>query len=317
MKKINLIELCKDAKTVGITGHIKPDGDCVGSTLALYQYLSKMLPDSTVKIYLEQPSTIFSNMIGYQDIQTDATEDIEYDVFFVLDSIEDRIGHSEKYFKAAKKTINIDHHISNNGNCDINYILPKISSTSEMVYELLEEKNIDIGIAEAIYTGIIHDTGVFQYSNTSPRTFEVASKLISYGFDFSHIIDTTFYEKTFLQTRILGHALLKSQLILEGKAVVSCISLKDFESLQANSKDLDGIVNQLRQIKGVECAIFMYQISENLYKVSLRSSSAVNVSRIASFFGGGGHFKAGGCSLEGTEEEVIDKITIQIQRELG
>jgi len=316
MKKINLMELCKDAKTIGITGHINPDGDCVSSTLALYQYLTKKLPDANIKVYLEQPSSIFNNIIGYQNIQTDDIEEIEFDIFFVMDSVEDRIGHSEKYFKTAKKTINIDHHVSNKGCCDINYILPKVSSTSEVVYELFEEDYIDIGIAEAIYTGMIHDTGVFQYSNTTPRTLEIASKLIAYGFDFSNIIDTTFYERTFQQSRILGQALLKSKLILDGKAVVSCISRSDFELMQVNSKDLDGIVNQLRLIKGVACAIFMYQIKENQYKVSLRSTTAVNVSKIASLFGGGGHLKASGCSLEGTAQEIIDKIALEIQREL-
>lgn len=317
MTKINLMELCKDAKTIGITGHIRPDGDCVGSTLALYQYFVKMLPTCKVKVYLETPSAIFKNIKGYQTIENDATEEIEYDVFFVLDSIKDRIGHSEKYFNTAKKTVNIDHHISNTGSCDINYIKPQVSSTSEMIYELLEEAEIDAEMAEAIYTGMIHDTGVFQYSNTKPRTLEIAAKLIAFDFDFSHIIDTTFYEKTFQQTQILGHALLESKLILDGKVVVSCIDQKEMDLFQIGTKDLDGIVSQLRIIKGVECAIFLYELKKNQYKVSMRSTVAVNVSKIATIFGGGGHDKAAGCTLEGTSQSIIDKIALQIQKVLG
>lgn len=316
MENLNLMKECKDAKKIGITGHIRPDGDCIGATLALYQYLIKLLPESEVVVHLERPAVIFKNIKGYEFIQVESVEDIEYDIFFVLDTGKDRIGQAKKYFDKAKKTINIDHHISNKGSCDINYIKPNVSSASEMIYEILEEDKIDSQIAEAIYIGMIHDTGVFQYSNTTSRTLEIASKLISFGFDFSNIIDTTFYEKTFEQTKILGHALLKSERLLEGKCVVSVITQKDFILYQIGAKDLDGIVNQLAKIKGVACAIFMYEMEKNQYKVSMRSSSEVNVSQIASFFGGGGHVKAAGCTLKGTSSQIVEQLITKIQSEL-
>ena len=124
-----------------------------------------------------------------------------------------------------------------------------------------------------------------------------AAKLISYGFDFSRLIEETFYEKTYLQTQILGRALLESILFMDGKCVVSVIDRKTMDFYGASPQDLEGIVSQLRSIKGVECAIFMYETGVLEYKVSMRSGGLVNVSQIASYFGGGGHVRAAGCTM--------------------
>ena len=153
----------------------------------------------------------------------------------------------------------------------MNYVVPTASSTSELIYDLTEKEQLDEEIAKALYIGIIHDTGVFQYSNTSPETLRAAAKLISYGFDFSRLIEKTFYEKTYLQTQILGRALLESILFMDGKCVVSVIDRKTMDFYGASPQDLEGIVSQLRSIKGVECAIFMYETGVLEYKVSMRS----------------------------------------------
>ncbi len=191
-------------------------------------------------------------------------------------------------------------------------MVPGISSTAELVYELMEKQYIDVEIAKAIYIGITHDTGIFQYSNTSPNTLQIAAELIEYGFDFSGLIDKTFYEKSYTQNQLLGRALLESIIFMDGKCIVSAIDKKTLEFYNATAKDLDGIVNQLRITKGVECAIFMYATGNLEYKVSLRSRKYVDVSKVAAFFGGGGHVRAAGCTINGTFYDVVNNISGQI-----
>lgn len=312
MKKI--VEELKGAKSIAISGHIRPDGDCVGSCMGLYLYLTKELPDVQVDVFLEKASDVFNCIQGMDAIKDAACyQEAEYDVFIALDCSKDRLGDAEVIYDHAKKTINIDHHISNSGCGDVNYLRADASSASELVYELLDEEKLDVEIAKALYIGIIHDTGVFQYSNTAPATLTVASELIKFGFDFPKIIEETFYEKTFVQNQILGRALLESILFMDGKCIVAVISKKMMDFYGVTGKDLDGIINQMRNTKGVECAIFLYELDNLEYKVSMRSGGQINVSSIAQFFGGGGHMRAAGCTVKGTAHDVINNISAQIE----
>ena len=225
---MNIFEEVKGAGSIGISGHIRPDGDCVGAVMGLYLFLKKVRPGAKVQVLLEKPADIFSCIKDVEEIHTDFTTDIAcFDVFFALDTSKDRMGEAEKYFDSAKKKINIDHHISNKGCGDVNDIVPDASSASELVYNAISDKSLlDKEIAKALYIGIIHDTGVFQYSNTSPATLKAAADLISYGFDFPRLIDETFYEKTYVQNQILGRALLESIMFMDGRCVVSMIDRK-------------------------------------------------------------------------------------------
>ena len=313
---LNLAEICKDAKRVGIGGHIRPDGDCVGAVLGLYQYLQKSLPQAKVKAFLEKPAQIFSRLKGYEEIDSQFLEEEPFDVFFVVDCTLDRLGEAEKYFHTAGKTVNIDHHVSNSGCGDINYIKPQTGSTCELVYDLIGEETLDQDLAMAIYTGIIHDTGVFQYSNTTPATMEKGAKLIRYGFDFAGLIQETFYQKTYLQAQIMGRTLMESIRFMDGRCIASVVDRKVMDFYHAEPKDLDGIVNQLRNIEGIDCAIFLYQTEVLEYKVSLRSSEKVDVARIAMFFGGGGHARAAGCTMRGTFHDCVNNLSLHIERQL-
>ena len=314
--KLNILEECKGAGRIGISGHVRPDGDCVGSCLALWQYLAKCLPDVYVRVFLEKPADIFSELKGFGQIVTDFPEEEPFDVFFVLDSSVDRLGGGEKYLESAVKVINIDHHISNRGGGKINYIDPHAGSTCELVYDLFDEERMDSDLAMAVYTGIIHDTGVFQYSNTTPETLEKGARLISHGFDFSRLVRETFYQKTYVQAQIMGRALMESIRFMDGRCIVSAIDRKSMDFYNVESKDLDGIVNQLLNIKGVDCAIFMYQTGVLEYKVSLRSSEKVNVAQVAAYFGGGGHMRAAGCTMSGTFHDCVNNLSLQIEKSM-
>lgn len=313
---MNIVDEVKDAKTIGISGHVRPDGDCIGSVMGLYLYLKKILPDVQIDIYLEQPADIFNCIRDIDKICTDFKTDKEYDVFLALDCNAERLGEAEPIFQRAVKKINIDHHISNQGCGDVNIIESDRSSTSELLYELMDRAQINEDIAKALYIGIVHDTGVFQYSNTSPRTLEIVSQLIKFGFDFPKIISETFYEKTYIQSQIMGRAILESIRFMDGKCIVSVLSRKTMDFYKVEAKDLDGIVNQLMIVKGVECAIFMYEIKSMEYKVSMRSGGRVNVAEIAVKFGGGGHVRAAGCTMNGTYHDNINNLSIHIEEQL-
>ncbi len=282
--------------------------------------MKKLFPEKEVKVFLEKPADIFSCIKGFSEIVVleEGMPKVEpFDVYFVLDARKDRLGAAEKFFEEAETTVNIDHHVSNAEGCGTyNYVYPEASSTCELVYELVEEEMLDADIAAALYIGIVHDTGVFRYSCTSPKTMQAAAKLIGTGIDFPKLIEETFYEKTYVQNQIMGRALLESMLIMDGRCIVSYIDKKTMDFYQVTSKDFEGIVSQIKLTKGTDCAVFMYEIRTLEYKVSLRSTDKVNVAKVAEMFGGGGHVRAAGCTMNGTFHDVINNLTVHIEEQL-
>ena len=313
-----LADLLKGKRRIALGGHVRPDGDCVGSTMGLYLYLKDQYPDIETDLYLEEVPQAFQIIHHTEEVKTELPEAGAYDLFICLDCGDiKRLGCFSTLFEQAGETACIDHHISNEAFADYNYIVPDASSTSELVFTLLEEEKISRECAEALYMGIAHDTGVFQYSCTSPETMEIAAKLLRKGIDGNEIIDKTYYEKTYVQNQILGKALLESMLILNKRCIVSVVTMKDMEFFQAATSDLEGIVSQLRQTKGCEVALFLHEISFHTFKVSLRSKGTVDVSKIAQYFGGGGHVRAAGCTLKGTSHDVINNVSSQILLQLN
>ena len=298
--KIVLSDILKGKKRIALSGHVRPDGDCVGSSMGLYLYLTEQFPEIEVDLYLEKIPASFSIISRTEEIRHTLSEETAYDLLL----------------RQAAHTVCIDHHVSNDAFAELNYIRPEASSTSELVYTLLEDEKISKACAEALYMGIAHDTGVFQYSCTSPETMEAAAQLLRKGIDGSEIIEKTYFEKTYIQNQILGRALLESMLVLEKQVVVSVVSRKEMEFFEAVPSDLEGIVAQLRQTKGVEVAIFLHETDTREYKVSLRSKGKVNVSSIAQYFGGGGHVRAAGVTMKGSAHDVINNLLRQITLQL-
>ena len=307
----------KGINTVAIAGHVRPDGDCVGSCMGLYLYLKENYPDIAADVYLEQPGAQFSFLSCFKEIKTVYETGKVYDLLITLDvSDKNRIGVAEEAYETAKKRVCIDHHISNRGLGDVNEIRPDASSTCEVLYTLLEEEKVSKAVAEAIYTGMVHDTGVFQYSCTSPETMCIAAKLMEKGIPFTKIVEESFYEKTYVQNQILGRCLMESILLMDGKCVIGVVKKKMMDFYHVEPKDLDGIVQQLRIIKGVEVAIFIYEVKPQEFKVSLRSKGKVNVNKVASYFGGGGHVLAAGCTFHGSVYDVMNNLLEIIEKQL-
>lgn len=314
---INLAAELKSVHTAAIAGHIRPDGDAVGSCLGLYLYLKENYPDIRTTVYLEKIPAAYEMMRGVDEICHDFTATEEVDVFFCLDcGDEKRLGEAQSIQKLAKRTICIDHHISNTGFADVNYVVPEASSTSELVFGILEEDKIPSDAAAALYMGIVHDTGVFRHSCTAPETMETAAKLMRYGFDATRIINTTYYDKTYHQNQILGRALLESIQLLNGRIIFSAIRAKDMKFYGVEPSDLDGIVQILMGTVGTEAAIFLYEIRPHEFKVSMRSKEIIDVSKIASYFGGGGHVRAAGCTMQGSVYDVVNNITLHMEKQL-
>ncbi len=315
---MDILKECADAKRIGISAHVRPDGDAVGACLSLWMYLKNNLSkDTFVGVYLEEPSSAFKEICGFEQIISSFPEEEPFDVYFALDCNADRLGEARKYFDGAQKRINIDHHITNPGDGDINRIEPGYGSVCELLYELYDDEKLDKEIAKAIYIGIIHDTGVFQYSNTRPETLRTAANLISFGFDFPRIIEETFYQKTYVQSQITGRALMESIMFMDGRCAVSMVDKKMMEFYGADNRDLEGIINHLRRIKGVECAVFMYETGNLEYKVSLRTSPKVDATKAVINFGGGGHARAAGCTMHGTFHDCINNLSKYIEAQLN
>lgn len=311
-----LIEMIEAAETIAVLGHIHPDGDCVGSCLAVCNYIREQYPEKVVQVYLEKPPVKFNYLKYFDEICQDAHTGKTYDLCICLDSAAlDRLGEFAAYLDSAQASICLDHHVTNSGYAQENFVL-EASSASEVLYGFLDLDKISRETAECIYTGILHDTNVFKNSNTTEHTMEVAGKMMSKGINFAKIIDESFYRKTYVQNQILGRALLESVVFLHGTCIFSVVRRRDMEFYGVESTDLDGIVDQMRITEGVEVAIFLYEIENHVFKVSMRSNNYVNVSKVAAYFGGGGHIRASGCTMNGSVHDVINNLSGQIEAQM-
>lgn len=307
-----LIQAVEEADTIAIGGHIRPDGDCVGSCMGLYGYIKENYPDKKVCVYLEEFPEAFSYLKQEEAFQTKE----KYGLFVSLDcGDEERLGDARQVMKDADYVVNVDHHITNTQFGDDNIVMES-SSTCEILCTLMEEDKISYDVACALYTGIIHDTGVFKHSNTTCHTMEIAGKLISKGIPFGKIIDGSFYLKTYKQLQILGRCLLESVRIMNGKCIFSIVRRPIMELYEAKPSDLDGVIDQMRTTEGIEVAILLDERESGEFKVSMRSNEIVDVSAIASYFGGGGHVRAAGCVIKGSPFDVINNLTEHIEKQM-
>ncbi|MEZ3423061.1 MAG: bifunctional oligoribonuclease/PAP phosphatase NrnA [Lachnospiraceae bacterium] len=309
-----LKNIVKDAQDIIITGHKRPDGDCIGACIAAYHYLKGSYPEKNIRVYLENVPERFSFLDPDGQIVLTEVPDSQFDLFIAFDSgSADMLGEAEKLLHSAKVTVCIDHHVSNKGYAGHNILDPEASSTCEILYGLMDYNDIDTKTAEALYTGIIFDSGVFRYSNTSKKTMEIAGSLIEKGIPFWDYVDRCFFQRTYTQAQLLGRTLLTSMRLMDGKCIVATITRRMMEFYGAQPEDVEGIIEQLRITKDVEVAILLYETGEQEYKVSMRSNKYVNVNKIATYFGGGGHIKAAGFTMRGSVHDVVNNITEHIE----
>ncbi len=309
-----IIEEIENSQNIAVAGHISPDGDAVASCCALAMALEKK--GKNVNVLLEPIPEKFKS-IPYSDKVINTVPDNDFDLFISLDcGDESRLGERAELIKRTF-TINIDHHVSNTYFGRLNFIDGDASSTSELIYRLLDGWcNIDRDIAYALYTGIIFDTGCFKHSSTSPFTMKISGELMTYNIPFTEIQEKLFYSHTAVEARLLGTAIDNMILLCGGRLAVSKLSIDEMSKHGGSSKDADAIVSYIKNTDGVDAAVFFYEKSRGEIKASMRSNETVNVSEIAVKFGGGGHVMASGCTLYGKFDEVMPPVVDELLKAL-
>ena len=309
-----LVEI-KKAEKIVIMAHETPDGDAIGSILSMYLALKKLGKEADV-IVKEFPRT-FSFLPGAKNIKTKS--DIEkYDLAISLDCADLKRLVGREYFEKAEKTIVIDHHGTNTMYGDLNFVNPVSPACCEILAGMFEyfDISIDSEIGSCLVTGIITDTGGFKYSSVTAETFEFTAELLRKGVNVSEIYQRVLETKTKSSFELLRRATNRLELLEEGKVAFTYINKKDEKEVNAEPGDHEGIVENGRSIEGVKVSVFIREKEENLYKVSMRTGngSNINVSDICYVFGGGGHPRAAGATVQGNVEQVKEKLLKEIRK---
>ena len=316
-KVISLGELAKKLKneeSVAIFCHVRPDGDCIGSALALSLALKHLGRKADVFCDDQIPSRfLFLNSI--KEIKNEITE--EYSAYCAIDSGDlTRLGDFASVFLSHKNTFNIDHHVSNPRYANVNYVFDN-ASNSENIYALIMEMNVEVSeeMANLLAMGIMTDTGNFRHKNVTPNTFFIASKLVEKGADVNEIYYHMFSAQSKARAKLFGKTMSKIRYLLDDRFAVISVTQKDLEETNALADETEGFIDFIMGIHGVEVGASVLEIDKNKFKISFRSKKA-NVSEVAGAFGGGGHILASGCQIHGEYEEVIDKIRFEVSKQL-
>ncbi len=315
MTLTQLLDIAKVHKNIYIAGHIHPDGDCVGATMAMVQLFENA--GVAAKVLLMESPEGYSHLGLDQYVQHEVPEEI--DLFISLDASDvERLGDFGPLVEKAVMSVNIDHHVSNTRFAKENFVDDVASSTCEMVFNMIDQEGLmNKSIAEALYTGIIYDTGAFKHSNTKPSTHMAAAELITYGIDYTWMTNKMFFEKPIKSFKAHGRAYDRLETYLDDQVVVSYLTLSDFEELNISKSHTESIVQFMNEVEGIQVAMFFYATDAETYKISLRSKGKVDVCQVAGVFGGGGHIKASGASYTGTVEEAIPAVLKEIEKQLG
>lgn len=311
----NIVEEINKANTIVILTHESPDGDAMGSSLAMYNALKKM--GKNVDVIIPEYSKTFTFLPGSEDIKDEGTQ-AHYDLAIALDCADSkRMNGFVKYFEDARITISIDHHSMNPMFADFNYVNPVAPATCQILVVVLEYLKVEItkDIGTCLLTGIITDTGGFKYPGVTAETFEFAAWLLNSGVNVSNIYKKVLQMKTRANYELSKLAMDRMEFLEDNKITFTYITLEDAKRFSAEEGSHEGIVEIGRDIEGVEVAIFLHE-REDGFKVSLRSNEYVNVADVCLMFGGGGHVRAAGCKISGTIEQIKNKLVNEIKKVL-
>lgn len=291
--------------------HVSPDGDTLGSTFALNTYLKGLGKTTYVILNDEVPSnlTFLVNDMLYTEAEFDALN-VATSLTFCMDASDaGRLDTRQKYISRGT-SICIDHHITNNNYCDYNYVTADASSTGEVLYELLynDEVIVPEAIAASIYVAILMDTGSFRYSNTSSRTMEIVARLFAAGINYVELNIEVYQNVPIDKFKFTNIVLNTLELSYDNKVGFVYITEEMVRSAGISMQDTDGIIEHVRDIDSVEIALFVREVSPNVFKGSARSKRFYDVSELSLGFGGGGHIRAAGFTIEGSLQDVKTRI---------
>lgn len=315
--KTELLALIRDHSSFLLTAHIFPDGDNVGSLMALRAGLLKLGKKVQVVIDDAVPA-VYEFLDGHESVLRPESVTSDYEVVVVLDTSSlDRIGAVQRLLKPEILLVNIDHHVSNTGFGTLQYIDEHAAATAEIVFQLLVDLQVsfDSSMATAIFTGIATDCGFFKYANTSPQTLYIAAEMVSQGAK-PHEISDAVEMRTLPALKLLSRVLDSIKLSADGKIAWLTIDPNLLTSLGAGQEDTEGFINYARYIQGVEVALLFREIPSRGIKVSMRSRQNFDVSKVALLFGGGGHMRAAGCSFDTHIEDAIQQVLKAVREQL-
>jgi len=301
-----IIQLIHSHSNFVLVGHTSPDGDTIGSCFGLAFALEKL--GKNVTVVLEPYPKKYNVLPGSRFLCKEPLDQLNVDVLIALDCADvNRLGSGQALFNRAKHTACIDHHKSNIGFAKFNYIEPYTSSTSEIVFRLIEKLVTPcVDIATVIYAGIVCDTGGFKYNSTAKSTMDIVSQLMEMGILFTEIYNQMLHKHSFAAGKAKGVVLQNAMQTPDKRIVYSYITHEERAGTGANTSDLDGIVEYLLNTQGAEISVFVYEKNATETKVSFRSQNP-DVGAVAVEMGGGGHRLAAGCTVTVTAKEALEQ----------
>lgn len=304
-----IVTFIKQHKTFAIVAHLNPDGDALGSAYALAQAINNLGKSAEVVLLCEPPyKYAFDIFQPLYKIHSE-TDYSNYDAFIAVDCATlARLGQIKDVF-VTKPNANIDHHISNERFAKVNYV-QEAAATGEIIYRLTKQLGVepDKLINMAVYIAIATDTGNFTYGNTSASTLDVFCSIVSSGMPLPEVADRVFNSRSLGATKLIARFIETMRFYYDDRVCIGVLMLEDIERTGAKIEDCEDIINYARNVETVECAVFIREMHENVYKVSLRSKDYVDVADFAGRFDGGGHIRAAGCKMHGNIHDIMQNI---------
>lgn len=312
----DILNKIKNASTIAIFTHESPDGDALGSSTGLKIMLERLGKEADIKLS-EYPAK-FSFLPNLTKVNLEDEEGKIYDLAIAVDCAEIRRIQKKEMYLVAKEKIMIDHHQLIDTIADIYYVKSDYPACCEVLFELCEKFGIELDkeIGTCLITGLITDTGGFRHRGINERTFNYASLCMSKGVDITKIYNKTLHTRTKTNYKIFKRTSERTEFIENEKIAVTYTTKEDIEELEPKAGDFEGIVDVGLKVEGVEVSLYLKEKETGGVKISLRATGDVNVSKICNVFGGGGHIKAAGAFIEGSIEEVREKVVEEIKKAL-
>jgi len=314
-----ILDGIRESQTLCVVGHVRPDGDCIGSQLGLALALQNQ--DKKVVCWNQDPLPAKLAFLDTRKIYQPPRAGRKFDCVIATDCASfERLGQTGEHIKNRKLFINIDHHASNTRYADLNWVSAKQPSTGELIFRLLESANwaVTPPIADCLFAAVSTDTGSFQYPTTRPATFKVASKLVERGADLAKVCHEVYQSYPLSRVRLLKHVYNHFHLTHEDRTAYFWLKPADYARTGARPDDSEGLIDHLRAIQPVVVACLFEEIDPGLIRISLRSKSErVDVNLIATKFGGGGHSAAAGARLPGKPLSIQRQVLAAIKKALN
>lgn len=313
-----ILEVIREAQRVCVVGHVRPDGDCIGSQLALTQALRNA--GKTVTCWNEDPVPQKLAFLDPDNLMERPRPGHQFDCVIAVDCASlERLGKCARHTTRRSAFINIDHHASNTRYADINWISSREPSTGEIIYQFLSETSMPVtpAIADCLFTAISTDTGSFQYASTRPSSFVVAGRLVSRGANLSRICEEVYQSYPLSRVRLMQRVLNHFRLVHHNQLGYFWLRPADFTRTGALPTDSEGLIDHIRAIEPVVVACMFEEVEPDMVRISLRSKSPeVDVNKIALLFGGGGHVAAAGARVKGAPLSVQRRVVNAIKKSL-